>query len=57
VNPALFAESVNAVALENMFINKLVPAMKVNADVGGVKFVVYNAVPLTIRTPPIKPVK
>jgi hypothetical protein len=56
VNPVLFAESVKAVALENMFINKLVPATNVKADVGGVKFAVYNAVPLTMRTPPMKPV-
>jgi hypothetical protein len=56
VNPVLFAESVKAVALENMFINKLVPATNVKADVGGVKFVVYNAVPLMMRTPPMKPV-
>jgi hypothetical protein len=57
VNPVPFAESVNAVALENMFINKLVPETNVKAEVGGVKFAVYNAVPLTMRTPPMKPVK
>ena len=51
-----FAESTVAVALVNMFINRLVPATNCNAPTGGVKVEVYNARPFTIRVFAMNPV-
>jgi hypothetical protein len=52
----IFAESTVAVALENMFMSRLVPATNCNAPSGGVKVAVYTALPFTIRTFPMNPV-
>jgi hypothetical protein len=54
VNAVALTESTSG-AFEYMFISRLVPETFDNV-VGGVKFAVYNAEPLMMRRPPMKPV-
>ena len=51
-----FAESTATVALENMFMRRLVPDTNCNAPTGGVKAAVYKALPFVMRMLPMNPV-